>query len=97
MDALAKKTPKLKAYVVFQKGPDQRAAIEKLAADKGIKIPLTIPQDPVDEVLKKFRINPDARNTLLLYKGKQVLQNAVNVTEKSFGALAGKARKAAGK
>ena len=93
MDALVKATPNLKAYVVYLGGADVRAAIEGFAADKGIKIPLTIPKSEADTV-KRLKVNPDALSTVMLYKGKKVLYNVADLSADAFSDVTDAAKKA---
>ncbi len=48
-------------------------ALEKLAADKSLKIPLTIPMN-LKEVAEKFKIPDDTYVTVILYEKKAVTQ-----------------------
>jgi len=81
----------VRAYVVFQEGEGQQDAIKKLAADKDLLIPLTYPKLAV--ALKHLGIRPEPHNTLMLYKGKKVVRNAVNVTPETFAPIAAAAKK----
>ncbi|MDH7568096.1 MAG: hypothetical protein QHJ73_00745 [Armatimonadota bacterium] len=94
LDDLSKKTPKLKVFVVFQSGMELRPALEKLAKEKGIQVPLTIPQ-ALQDTLKLYKIDPAAKNTVMVYVGKKVTFNAVNVTPEEFAPVAAAAQKAA--
>jgi hypothetical protein len=96
VDKLVKKNQAagLRGYVVFQGGPQQKAAIEKLAAQKGISIPLghalTAKRDPE---IAKYKINPQAKSTILVSKGNRVTGNFVNVDAKAFPRVATAAEK----
>ena len=75
--------------MVFQGGPELKDPIEKLAAEKKITIPMTfLPQGASAGDFQRFKINPEAKNTVLLYNRQRVQGNFVNVDEKSFGEVA---------
>jgi hypothetical protein len=83
--------------VVFQGGPDLVPAVQKVAADKKVSIPLTVlPQGTSAGDFQNYKISPEAENTIILYKGKRVVNNFVNVkhenwadVEKATAAMAG--------
>lgn len=61
-------------------GPDTKEAIEKLAAERSITVPLTfLPQGPGAEDVGAYKINPEARNTVLLWNRGKIVNNFVNV------------------
>ena len=91
MNALAKSNRRVRAYVVFQEGEGQQDAIKKLAADKDLLIPLTYPKLAVS--LKHLKIDPEAHNTLILYREKRIVRNSVNVTPETFAPIAAAAKK----
>lgn len=75
----------LKTFVVFTGGPELKDPIEKVAADHSISIPLTfLPQGTNASDYAQFKVNPDAHNTVLVYKDKRVTANFVNVTKATF-------------
>lgn len=60
--------------------------LEKFAADKNIsKVALCYSTDQSD--LPKYKINPEATNTVLVYKGKKVTANFVNLKAEEFNKL----------
>jgi len=60
--------------------------LEKFAADKNIsKIALCYSDNPAD--MQSYKINPEATNTVLVYKGKKVTANFVNLKADDFGKL----------
>ncbi len=76
----------LKAMGVFISGPENNAWIEKLAQEKGIKIPLVVFRKGKDDVdMKIYKLNPDAKNTFLINVNRKVNANLTNVTEATFG------------
>jgi hypothetical protein len=80
----ARKDKNLKAFVVFKGGPELAPAIQKIAEEKKITIPMTfLPKGADDPGLKPFKINTEANNTVLLYNRRVVAANFVNVTDKS--------------
>jgi hypothetical protein len=82
---LSEKHQNLKPFVVFTGGPELKQPIEKLGSEKGIKIPVTfLPAGPSDAAYGKFKVNPEAKNTILLYNRQQVHANFVDVTHDSW-------------
>jgi hypothetical protein len=80
-----KKDKNLKAFVVFKGGPELAPAIQKIAEEKKITIPMVfLPKGADDPGLKPFKINKDATNTVMLYNKRMVSANFVNVTDKTF-------------
>ena len=66
-------------------GPESKPSLDELAAKHKITIPVTfLPQGPSAGDLAPFKINPEAKNTILLYNKRKVHANFVNVDEKSF-------------
>jgi len=71
----------LRTFVVMMGGPETKVAIDKLTAEKKITIPVTfLPAGPSQGDILKYRINPEARSTVLLWKGQTVRTNHTNVT-----------------
>jgi Rad3-related DNA helicase len=91
IDALVKQYPKLRAFVVFQSGDDQKEAIQRLATKGKLQVPLVIPKE-LQKTVDLFKLNPKARNTFLVYTGKKVHFNAVDVTPQNFSKVAAAAR-----
>ena len=61
-----------------------KEGLEKLAADKNLsKIALCYSINKGD--LGKYKINPEAANTVIVYKGKSVTANFANLDPKDFG------------
>lgn len=87
--ATTHKAQNLRAYVVFLGGPEMKPALEKVAAEKKIKIAMAfLPGGAGQEDVEAFRLNPAAKNTILLYRRNEVKQNFVNVDEASFPEVA---------
>lgn len=82
IDKLMTKTAGLRAFVVFNGGPEVRADLEKLAEKHKLSVPLVYL--PNGQPPANFKVNPEADNTVLVYKGKKVMGNFVNVNEKTF-------------
>ena len=79
----ANKAKNLKSFVVFMGGPELKVAVEKLAAEKKITIPLTVlPQGTKAADIAQYQINPEAANTVLLWNKGAVQSNFVNVKSK---------------
>jgi len=85
IDALVKSHKDLKGFVVMTEGPDSKAWLEKLAADKGIQIPLVyFARGPQDSGMRVYKLNPAADNTVLVNINRQVVANFVNVDDTTF-------------
>jgi hypothetical protein len=80
------KEQKLQAFVVFLSGGTElKEPIEKLAAEKKITIPMTfLPGGTGAADFSAWKVNPEAKNTILLYSKQMMQHNFVNVDEKSF-------------
>ncbi len=79
-------------------GPEIAPQIQRLGEEKRITIPLTfLPKGPSAADVANFKINPEARNTILVYVNKRVQANFVNVDEKSFAEVEKAAAAAVGK
>jgi hypothetical protein len=88
----AHKAQGLKSFVVFMSGPESKDAIQKLAADNKTSIPLVfLPKGTKEDDIAAYKINPDAKNTVLLWKGMEVKGNFVNVD--ASGAAASEVQK----
>jgi hypothetical protein len=74
--------PPLRAFVVFNGGPELKEQLEKLATEKNINVPLVFLPDGRPPA--HFKINPDADNTVLVYRNKTVVRNFVNVETSTF-------------
>jgi hypothetical protein len=83
---LTEKHSGLRPFVVFTGGPELKPQIEKVGAEKGIKIPLTfLPGGTGDGAYQRFKVNPEAQNTVLLYSRQRVHANFVNVDASKWG------------
>ncbi len=79
----AHKDQKLRSFVVFMGGPEQKDAILKIAAENKTSIPLTfLPKGTKESDIAAYNINPSAKNTVLLWKGMAVKSNFVDVDSK---------------
>lgn len=75
----------LRTFVVMMGGPETKASIQKLATEKKITIPVTfLPAGPKEGDVLQYRINPEARNTVLLWTGQTVRRNFANVNPEKF-------------
>jgi rhodanese-related sulfurtransferase len=75
----------LKGVVVMVDGADSKAWLEKLAADKGIKIPMVyLLHGPKDLGVRLYKINTAANDTFLINDKRTVQTNLVNVTDNDF-------------
>jgi rhodanese-related sulfurtransferase len=85
LDALVKSQKNLKGFAVMIAGPDAKEWLEKLAAEKGIQIPLVyFARGPQDSGMRVYKLNPAADNTILVNDNRQVIANFVNVSTTSF-------------
>ncbi len=81
----ASKRKGLKTFVVFTGGPELKESIEKIASANKITIPMTfLPQGASADDYTAYKISPQARNTVLVYRGLKVLGNFVDVNKASF-------------
>ena len=75
----------LKGVVVMVDGPDSKAWLEKLAADKDIKIPMVyLLHGQKDLGVRLYKINTAANDTFLINDKRTVQTNLVNVTDNDF-------------
>lgn len=73
------KSKGLKSFVIFMSGPESKDAIKKIAADKKTTIPLVfLPKGVKEEDIAAYKISPEAKNTVLIWKGN-IKGNFVNV------------------
>jgi len=76
----AHKDKGLRSFVVFMSGPEAKEALQKIAAEKKITIPLVfLPKGTKEEDIAAYKISPTAKNTILLWKGSSVKGNFVDV------------------
>ncbi len=85
LDALVRSQKNLKGFVVMTEGADSKEWLEKLAADKGIQIPLVyFARGLQDSGMRIYKLNAAADNTILVNDNRQVVANFVNVTDSTF-------------
>lgn len=76
----ARKDKGLRSFVVFMSGPESKEAIEKVAAEKKVTIPLVfLPRGTHEEDIASYKISPKAQNTVLIWKQSSVKGNFVDV------------------
>lgn len=79
----------LQSVVVMVNGEASKAWLEKLAADKDIKIPMVyLLQGPKDLGVRLYHINTAANNTFLVDNKRTVQTNLVNVSGNDFNEVA---------
>ncbi|MGH9716641.1 MAG: rhodanese-like domain-containing protein [Candidatus Acidiferrales bacterium] len=79
----------LKGVVVMVNGKESKQWLEKLAAEKGIKIPMVyLLQGPKDLGVRLYHINTAANDTFLVNDKRTVQKNLVNVTDNNFKEVA---------
>jgi hypothetical protein len=85
LDSLVKSQKNLKGFVVMTEGSETKAWLEKLAADKGIQIPLVyFAKGNQDLGMRLYKLAPAADNTILVNDNRQVVANFVNVSDSTF-------------
>jgi hypothetical protein len=79
----------LRAFVVYTAGSELKPAIEQVTREKKITIPVTyLPGGKDSPALKQYKINPEAKNTVLTYREKTVTATFVNVDPTTFPKVA---------
>lgn len=80
LDAFAKLNPTIKVCVI---GSDEsrKSDLEKLKTDE---VPVACLSSTQQDVAQKYKINPAVKNTVLIYKGKKVRFNHVDVPENGW-------------
>ncbi len=85
LNALVQSNKNLKGFVVMINGPESKDWLTKLAADKGITIPMVyFAKGTSDTGMRLYKLNPAADNTILVNVGRQVYANFVNTTDSTF-------------
>ncbi|HXX46246.1 MAG TPA: rhodanese-like domain-containing protein [Candidatus Acidoferrales bacterium] len=85
LDALVRSQKNLKGFVVMTEGADSKDWLEKLAADKGIQIPMVyFARGLQDSGMRIYKLNPAVDNTVLVNINRQVVANFVNVNDSTF-------------
>ena len=85
LNSLVQGNKNLKGFVVMINGPESKDWLTKLAADKGITIPLVyLARGTQDTGMRLYKLNPAAENTILVDIGRQVYANFVNTTDATF-------------
>ncbi len=85
LNALVQANKNLKGFVVMINGADSKDWLTKLAADKGITIPMVyFAKGTSDTGMRLYKLNPTAENTILVNINRQVYANFVNTTDDTF-------------
>lgn len=75
--------------MVFQGGPELKEPLTRLAEEKKITIPMTfLPQGTDEEGYRKWKIHPDAKNSVMVFNRRKVTANFVDVTDRSWEPVA---------
>lgn len=75
----------LKTFVVYSGGPELKNDIEAVAKKAGTSIPLTfLPGGAKAPDIARYKLSPGAKNTVVVYKNKQVVANLVDVTPETW-------------
>jgi hypothetical protein len=70
----------LRSFVVYMAGPETKDSIQKIAAEKKITIPLVfLPKGAKEEDIATYKINPTAKNTVILWNRSSVKGSFVDV------------------
>jgi hypothetical protein len=86
--AEARKDKGLKTFVVFMGGPELKGTIEKIAAEQKITIPMVfLPRGASAADVAAYKINPTARNTILLWRQGRIRNNFVDVDSANLQAV----------
>jgi rhodanese-related sulfurtransferase len=89
LNALVQSNKNLKGFVVMINGPESKDWLTKLAADKGITIPMVyLAKGTSDTGMRLYKLNPEANNTILVDNNRQVFANFVNITDATFDQVA---------
>ncbi len=81
----ARKDKNLKTFVVIMSGPESKDAIQQMTTERKITIPVTfLPKGPGAADVGAYKINPAARNTVVLWKQGTFRANFVNVDRNTF-------------
>jgi hypothetical protein len=80
MQKLVNENSGLKTFVVVVGGPETKSAIEELAAKEKMTIPITfLPKGKEDVALGRYKVNLEAKNTVMVTRRNRVLANFTNV------------------
>jgi len=86
LNELAQQETRLKMVAAIIAGPERRSWLEEFAQEKGIKIPLVVFRRGKDDVaMKLYKLNAEAKNTLLVAVNRKVSANLTNVRAENFG------------
>jgi rhodanese-related sulfurtransferase len=85
LNALVQSNKNLKGFIVMISGPDSKDWLTKLAADKGITIPMVyLAKGTQDTGMRLYKLNPSVDNTILVDDNRTVFANFVNTTDGTF-------------
>ncbi len=74
------KDKNLKTFVVFMAGDTIAPDLQKMGEAKKITIPLTfLPQGATQGDIARYKVNPEAQNTIMVYRGGAIQGSFVNV------------------
>jgi hypothetical protein len=75
----------LRGFVTFVGGPELIEPIENLAQETGIKLSVgVLPLGAMQPEIRPFNLDPNARNTVVVYSRRKVYAVFVNVDEKTL-------------
>ena len=88
LDLLARQNHDLKVVAVVTEGPNSQAWLERFAQENDIAIPLTVFRNGTQDVaMKLYKLNANARNTILVNVKRKVAANLVDVNPENFKLL----------
>jgi hypothetical protein len=97
LNELAQQEKTLKMVAAVISGPDRKSWLEKFAQDNEIKIPLVVFRKGRDDVaMKLYKLNAEAKNTILVSVNRKVSANLTNVNIENFKMVAEAASKVLG-
>jgi quercetin dioxygenase-like cupin family protein len=84
----------LRTCLVYLEGPGATEMLERLVTEEGLTLPVSLlPNGRDQKDVAPYRLPPNARNTVILYRRQQVRQTFVNLDEQTFPELAAAAEK----
>jgi hypothetical protein len=80
---------RLSAFVVYTGGSELKPALEQVTQRNKITIPVTyLPEGKASSALQRYKINPEAKNTVMTYRDKTVTAAFVDVDDSTFPKVA---------
>lgn len=86
----SRKEKGLKTFVVFMHGSEVAPTIQKIVAEEHVTqdVPMVfLPRGTGERDVSAYQVNPQAKNTILLWRLEKVRNNFVDVDAKTFPAV----------